>query len=251
MAVNYFHTLNRFVPRCAWGWMGLSLLLAACSTGQFVSSEEALDSAKSNFERGQYIQAFRTAHTLAEKQGGADAQYLLAYLYFFGHGVAADRNKAHFWFTKASKQGHCDAITALDSIADYQGSGLPQPQTTLPQTPLPDILHSGCQKLRFTEDKVPTHQCLAKRGYTIQLIGFSHVRGLHQLCMKFKSYESLYYYSTCRKQKPWYVLVFGHYKDYASAREALQNIPEELKQWQPFIKKLSSAAREKEKSCST
>ena len=52
----------------------------------------------------------------AANQGDADAQYHLGYCYAHGDGVAKNTEKAVEWYQKAAEQGHEEAIGALKNI---------------------------------------------------------------------------------------------------------------------------------------
>ena len=50
------------------------------------------------------------------KQGDADAQFNLAFLYHHGVGTIHDHRNAIYWFTKAAQQGHVHAQYRLGSL---------------------------------------------------------------------------------------------------------------------------------------
>lgn len=52
----------------------------------------------------------------AAEQGDAEAQFDLGVMYDYGDGVAKDKAKAVYWYTKAAEQGNAEAQKALQEI---------------------------------------------------------------------------------------------------------------------------------------
>ena len=68
------------------------------------------------YDGGDYADAF--AESLeAARQGDADAQYLVGYLYMRGEGTRRDFVRAYRWFTLAARQGDSFAADELISLA--------------------------------------------------------------------------------------------------------------------------------------
>ncbi len=65
---------------------------------------------------------------MAAKQGKAYPQYLLAYMYDQGKGVAQDQAQAAQWFRKAAEQNNADAQESLASMLFF-GRGVQQDYT--------------------------------------------------------------------------------------------------------------------------
>jgi soluble lytic murein transglycosylase-like protein len=72
------------------------------------------------------IQSFQLNQSKAN-QGGADAQFNLALLYYHGTGTPQDTRYAIYWYTKAAEQGHVNAQYSLGSLY-YDGYGEEVPQ---------------------------------------------------------------------------------------------------------------------------
>lgn len=64
-------------------------------------------------------------YKLASKQGHADAQYNLAFLYEVGWGVTKNRKKAAKWYALAAEQGVVKALFDLGYLY-YRGKGVPK-----------------------------------------------------------------------------------------------------------------------------
>ncbi len=74
----------------------------------------------------QYTRAFIMLAPLA-RQGNPDAQYAIAYLYYYGLGVVEDQMVAEYWLNKASMQGQPLAIIAIQCIDKNRALTLKKP----------------------------------------------------------------------------------------------------------------------------
>lgn len=86
-------------------------LLAASVTAWATPVEDAIK----DIDAGHYEQAAAKLKPLAEA-GDAVAQHRLAILYFYGHGVPEDENKALEWATKSANGGNADAMFFVGNI---------------------------------------------------------------------------------------------------------------------------------------
>lgn len=90
--------------------LGLIFSISACApTGLSV------DMGKESFNKKHYRQAFIRLLPAAEA-GNPDAQYAVAYMYFYGQGVVEDRNKAIYWMKNAAKLGQPKAQQAMEIL---------------------------------------------------------------------------------------------------------------------------------------
>lgn len=80
--------------------------------GQPAGQAGDLAAAKQAYARGQYRRAAVLLLPLA-RQGDADAQYALGYLYYYGLGVPRDAQRAVHWIGQAASRGHEKAQRAL------------------------------------------------------------------------------------------------------------------------------------------
>lgn len=76
------------------------------------------------FAKGDYATALLEWTPLAEG-GGADAQFLLGYMYDVGQGIPQDYATALKWYQLAGRQGNAMAQTNL-GVMYYQGKGVSQ-----------------------------------------------------------------------------------------------------------------------------
>ncbi len=124
--------------------LGLLLALSACSTTSFGSGQtsmttahqspqkmqQQLTQAKRLFINKQYTKAVALLFPLA-RQGYADAQYSIGYLYHYGYGLPRNEKESIRWIATAAARGHLLAQKALAQINashDQQGvSAVPVP----------------------------------------------------------------------------------------------------------------------------
>ena len=76
------------------------------------SDEYYLQIAKDLFVAQQYTQAYQIATHLAEKNN-VEAQYLLGYMLYYGHGAPADIEQGTKWINVSADTGYRPAIEAL------------------------------------------------------------------------------------------------------------------------------------------
>ncbi|MGB0712388.1 MAG: SH3 domain-containing protein [Gammaproteobacteria bacterium] len=88
-----------------------------------VSSRDAAEA----MTRGDYAIAYCHYHPLA-RQGDAEAQYNLGWMYANGYGLAQDEAKALIWWRKAARQNHSDAVVAV-AMAYLHGDGTKKDKT--------------------------------------------------------------------------------------------------------------------------
>ena len=74
--------------------------------------------------------------------------------------------------------------------------------------------------------------------YVVQLVGafqlnsIRHFIHFHNLTVTSKLYQAKL------QDQPWYIVTYGQYHVFSQAQQALQNLPDELKQYKPWIRKL-------------
>jgi TPR repeat protein len=88
------------------------LLIVGCGGVSF-AQDFALGAAA--YQRGDYATAFREISIVAE-QGNADAQFILAAMYFKGQGVTQDYREAAKWTRLSAEQGQRGAQFSLGQL---------------------------------------------------------------------------------------------------------------------------------------
>jgi TPR repeat protein len=107
------------------------LLLCILSVG-CANNTVVLEQGKACFQQQQYDKAFAKLLPLA-KQGNADAQYAVGYMYYYGKGVIENPKQAQYWINLAAQQGQPLAIKTLELQASAQIAALSTTTTAIPQ----------------------------------------------------------------------------------------------------------------------
>ena len=89
-----------------------------------------------------------------------------------------------------------------------------------------------------SEIEIITIQKSASPFYTIQLLGALQKKSVFSFIRQHHLSDTSRIYQTKLQDKPWYILVQGHYPSYSQAKEKLQQLPDFLKENGPWIKKL-------------
>ncbi len=183
----------------------------------------------------------------AALQGDADAQYTLAYMYYYGLGTVADQATALTWMHKAAAQGQGLAIAALKLVDQVAPSTTPavvsqstsaaavstQQATSVAKSA--SVLQATAQPKLKTNSSAPV--CLATYGqslntvqmkaalphaaYTLQLASGHALPGVLSLARR-SSLPGVQVYQITAAQLPArYIAVYG---DYPSASAALHAI---------------------------
>ncbi len=98
----------------------LWLLLLILSTSSFAGFEEGMKA----YGDKDYLTAIKLLLPFA-KQGDAEAQFKVGYMYDMGKGIPLDDVKAVEWYRKAAEQGNAAGQNNLGICYQY-GQGVPQ-----------------------------------------------------------------------------------------------------------------------------
>ena len=116
---------------------GLLLLLQGCATTPTPSvspDEEARTQAKIAYLLSDYRRTLAIVLPRAEA-GEPWAQYTLGYMYYYGRGIAQDRQKAKLWIETAAAKGYAPAQQALQRISTPSPLPGDENQDTLEHAP--------------------------------------------------------------------------------------------------------------------
>jgi septal ring-binding cell division protein DamX len=190
----------------------LSLLLV---TNAFADREQALAAEA----RGDYDNAAKLWLQLAN-DGDPLAQYNLALLYQRGAGVNADNNLFKYWLAMAARQGLVEAYTSINA-------------QSMQPTNVPAHVSITLGPQEWVAAQNPDY-------YTLQLASSTN----QALIQKYYSENALTgkagYYRSRRAGEDWYALVYGAYPTVQDAKEAIDNLPEDLKKWSPWVRNIKS-----------
>ena len=99
-------------------------ILTFCTPGCVTFRAPNYTAGKQSFIEGNYSQAYKQLYPAAQN-GHPDAEYAVGYMYYYGLGVAQDKQAAIAWMQRAANQGQSQAINAVDSILNtgYTSTG--------------------------------------------------------------------------------------------------------------------------------
>jgi type II secretory pathway predicted ATPase ExeA len=91
----------------------------------------------------------------------------------------------------------------------------------------------------------PSHQeqellKLNPNHFILQLVGLSQESAVLKFIKSNNLEGQAFYYRTSLKNKPWYVVVYGNYASQALANDAIQNLPDKLRQLHPYPHKIAA-----------
>jgi len=171
-----------------------------------------------------YIVAVPLLKNLAE-QGDPNAHYNLAILYKRGLGVVADAVVSNAYFSKAAHRGLVDGYQKL-SVRSIKPAKF--------TARLPEVTTLGPEEwVKAQSDNY----------FTLQLASSTNA----ELIKKYFTENSLDgkggYYKNKRGGEYWYALVYGAFPSVSEANAAVADLPEDLKKWSPWVRKLKSIHR--------
>ncbi len=200
------------------GYISVVLLMLSLSSYSFAQEK---NNAINATEQGNYTLALNLWTKLAE-QGDSIAQYNLGVFYTKGLGTKASRNEANRWFKIASQSGLVEAYNRL-MIQGIKPSGLIAIRTVV----------------------TPQHWVteLEPSRYTLQLASSKNKKLIEQYYTNNNLQNKAGYYSSLRQGERWYALVFGSYATVSEAKKAYKDIPEGLRKWSPWVRKIKDIHR--------
>lgn len=171
--------------------------------------------------RGDYAIAVTLWQELAN-QGDAIAQYNLGLLYQQGLGVISDNNLSRYWLAMAARQGLAGAYAQINPA-----NLTPTRQSAVAQ-------QTSAEQWLTTQNPA---------WYTLQLASSTN----RQLIEKYYQENNLAgkagYYRSRREGEDWFALVYGAYPSVQDAKDAIDQLPEDLKKWSPWVRNINSIHR--------
>lgn len=172
----------------------------------------SVDEALTANQRGEHERSMKILKALAQ-QGDSVAKYDLGLLYKNGAGDAENPQLAEYWFRQAANDGLVTAYLQLNNSSIQPGQA---PATVL--NPGPE------QWIRLQDPTTYTLQLASSKSsdliqrnyYAYQLEG-----------------EGGYFLNKTNNR---HVLIFGSYNSVASAKAAIEQLPEALRQWKPWVR---------------
>ncbi|HED17231.1 MAG TPA: hypothetical protein ENI64_10530 [Gammaproteobacteria bacterium] len=237
------------------------------------TGNDTFDQARDAYQEFNYDKAITLLNTMAA-QGDANAQYALGYMYYYGFGVVHDETIALEWIKKAAARGQTDAIIALDRVkvsaksewaknerdrAEINPSTRPDQHTQLmmqaeaiiaeettkssaeeipEQTAPADTSETPANNTTPGQDWVlrqdPDH-------FTIQVISGGNEERIKQYMKKNGlTMQSTLFELQRNDHATVYIGVHGIYPSLTEARQAVQSLPTEVQEAQPWIRSFKS-----------
>lgn len=248
---------------------GLLLLVQGCTTTPPKPAKTAYAEAEAAFlaHDYQHTKAIVGPRAIAGEQW---AQYTLGYMYYYGQGVALDRQMAKQWIERAAKQGYAPAQYALERIYSQQpppdaSSNSPTNEGVVPgaaavldkqqleqpssqaaaikamPTPAANTMIPAAGSHTGQADiGIKGHSWIAAQDpqqFTVQLIGFGNetaaVRYIHNNHLE----SQAAYYSTMRSGRPWFAVIYGRFPSRDAAHQALERLPSAQRNASPWVRR--------------
>ncbi|OOF25618.1 DamX-related protein [Salinivibrio proteolyticus] len=80
-------------------------------------------------------------------------------------------------------------------------------------------------------------------GYTIQVVALSHDRGFSDYAKRLPSDQPLWSNKKMVDGLPWYTLLYGEYPTRDAAKQAIQALPQTVRQYGPFVRSIADIKR--------
>ena len=193
----------------------LSFLLAS------IASSQNLQQAASLLDDGQYEPAYKIYVALAQSDDPV-AQYNLGLIFKNGLGREKNVEQANFWFQQAANQGLTQAYNQLQSKAVASAAG-----TRIKVEYGPE---------EWVKIQKVTH-------YTLQLASSTNKNLINKYYQENNLRGKAGYYRNQREGEDWYALVYGSYPSVNAANEAVAELPENLRKWSPWVRKVKDIHR--------
>jgi len=81
------------------------------------------------------------------------------------------------------------------------------------------------------------------KRYTLQIAGSHDLKKLKSLAALLNNNNNTAYYHTHKKGKNWYNLIYGVYPSRGAAQKNIKTLPNEFKQWSPWIRRFSEVQK--------
>jgi septal ring-binding cell division protein DamX len=219
-----------------------TLLILMSSLGQQLLAAQDYHNALDAQGRGDYTSA-ATAWKQLANSGDPVAQYNLAMLYQNGQGVKADVATAQHWLTQSARQGFTEAYkqlnrnSVLPSASAGNSTTVPVVTSLIPaKTPTQISNNALTEPMRWV-------QSLDADNYTIQLVSSTSEDLVAEYYRSGHLQGKAGYFRSKRQEQMWYTLVYGDFNSVAEANVAIQQLPEDLKKWAPWIRNASDIKR--------
>ncbi len=213
-------------------YRSIYVLVAAIIFGLFLSAtafanqyKKAVDATNS----GNYDLALSIWKKLAQ-QGDPVAQYNLAVFYKEGYGVSSDISESSRWYKAAAQHRLIQATARLDntSIKPADESDIEREE------------ESNVSSAKSSKDPVGWVLSQNPRHYTLQLASSKSEERIKQYYVENQMQGKGGYYTKEQDGETWYYLIYGAYKSSGNASEQIEQLPDEIRKWSPWVRRLGN-----------
>lgn len=164
------------------------------------------------------------------RQGNPVAQYNLAIFYKEGFGVSSDRSESRRWYKAAAQQRLVQATASID-------------QASIKPADEDDIEKEEASHVSGTlspNDPVGWVLSQNPRHYTLQLASSRSERRIKKYYEENQMQGKGGYYKKEQDGETWYFLIYGAYDTSTHASSEIQQLPEEIRKWSPWVRRLGN-----------
>lgn len=167
----------------------------------------------------------------AAEQGLAPAQHNLGLMYEYGRGVPMDRERALAWYGKAAAQGFTAAARERERLLSHSPGVAASPS---PPPAAAVSLGTAREDLQAWVLRQPT------AAFTLQLASFQVLAEAKRFVATDLQGRAAGLYSANKRGSRWYSVVLGSFASSDAARRAVQDLPPNLRQLKPWVRRFGT-----------
>ena len=164
------------------------------------------------------------------KQGDPVAQYNLAVFYKEGYGVDSNSDESKKWYKVAAKQRLISATNKIDnsSVKPANSRDIEREEDSRVSRSL-----SSMDPVGWVMNQNPRH-------YTLQLASSRSEKSVVKYYLENQMQGKGGYYKKMQDGEAWYFLIYGSFDSTASASNEIEQLPEEIRKWSPWVRRLGN-----------
>jgi len=164
------------------------------------------------------------------KQGDPIAQYNLAVFYREGYGIDSDRSQSKKWFKAAAQHRLVQAANQFDQ-------NVIKP---IDEDNIQDGVNENTRQGFSENDPVGWVLMQNPKYYTLQLASSRSEESIKQYYQENNMQGKGGYYKSERDGEIWYYLIYGAYHSTDDANTEIVKLPEEIRKWSPWVRRLGN-----------
>lgn len=205
-----------------------ALIVVAILSGLFLTTPVCANEYEKAVEAtsaGDYHLAVPIWKKLAQ-QGNPVAQYNLALFYKEGYGVDRDSSESRRWYKAAAQHRLVQATASIKPVNNGRDIQ-PQGESHVSRAP------SSTDPVGWVLSQNPRH-------YTLQLASSRSERRIKKYYEENQMQGKGGYYKKEQDGETWYFLIYGAYNSSRNASNEIQQLPEEIRKWSPWVRRLGN-----------